>query len=911
MRRKNSRLLSFVLVVLLIVTGVLIFDVSAASTSKPRLDDGSLAFVENFGQFDARARYQVLGGSATLWLTEDALWITQMRSEKLVALKLSFPGANRNARLEPFGRQKTVYNAFYGRNPDQWYAGVPVWSGVRVVDLYPGVDLKISGKNGQLTWGLVCPSQRACGLQQVTLRVEGATARVGSDGLRLSTEVGDFTWPLLTLSGSTSPSPPIVTRKAEDVYEIAQPFSTVPSASSAQSPSSLQETPSGLLASTFIGGDDLDGAEAVTRDAEGAVYVTGFSGSTDIYWPQSPGTHEVERVIPNGAHTGPIYVVKLSADLSSRHYMTFIGNEYQSYSAGITEYGRDIAVDDAGNVYLTGQTMSLDEFPVTAGAFDRTLNAGADENCTTGQTNRPCPDAFLVKLNAAGGLAYASYLGGSYMTLPGETANIGGNDYAVAVGVDAQHHVYIFGTTNSQDFPTTDGAFDREFSYVDIGLNPDVFVVKMDPAGNGSQDLLYGTYLGSGFINSAGDMIVDDDGVVYATGGVEGRATIINGPKIDFPTTPGAYVRTSQCLAYNCKDLFFFKLNPLGQGAADLLYGTFFGGTAPDTRYWEIEEVTGLAYDSSGVVYIVGQTETDDYPVTTGAYQETYPGGATAVVVSKLDPAGNGAADLVYSSYLGGVSSDSSEAVAVDGDGHIYVVGQTNSDNFPVTEMAYDDVRNNDDAYVARLNPMGAGTDDLIYSSYFGGTSTDYGLDLTLVESDVVYLTGRTNSGSDFPITAGAFDTSFGGLYDGYVSKLTTAPPYPDLSTSTKTVTPGEAAVGELVTYTLRLINSGTLSATVAVTDTLPVTLIPQGTPVSSGGPAPILAGQTLTWTGTVTTDATVTLTYTVELTATKTLTPVIVNQAVIDDGLGNVFVSRVFVNGYRLFLPLVLRESP
>ena len=99
MRRKNSRLLSFVLVVLLIVTGVLIFDVSAASTSKPRLDDGSLAFVENFGQFDARARYQVLCGSATLWLTEDALWITKMRSEKLVALKLSFPGANRNARL--------------------------------------------------------------------------------------------------------------------------------------------------------------------------------------------------------------------------------------------------------------------------------------------------------------------------------------------------------------------------------------------------------------------------------------------------------------------------------------------------------------------------------------------------------------------------------------------------------------------------------------------------------------------------------------------------------------------------------------------------------------------------------------------------------------------------------------------
>ena len=184
----------------------------------------------------------------------------------------------------------------------------------------------------------------------------------------------------------------------------------------------------------------------------------------------------------------------------------------------------------------------------------------------------------------------------------------------------------------------------------------------------------------------------------------------------------------------------------------------------------------------------------------------------------------------------------------------------------------------------------------------------DKGTALVLDEDDRVYVVGETIS-SNFPTTSHALYKNYiGGNQDIILFRLLT-PPAPDLSTSTKTVAPNAAVVGEVVTYTVRLINSGALSATVAVTDTLPATLIPRGAPAASSGPAPVIAGQTLTWAGVVTEQTTVILTYAAELTSTTTLTPTMVNTAQIDDGVGNVYLRRAFVNGMRIYLPLVLRN--
>ena len=182
------------LVVLLIVLGTLGGASAPARALRPVEagdDNGSLLFVENVGQFHPDARFQVRGAGATLWLAEDALWITlaappdegQTRPTHGVHLWLSFPGANPHPRLEPFDRQDVALNYYRGNDPAQWHTRVPAWGGVRYVDLYPGVDLRYEGRTGALKYTFtVAPGADPT---QIRLAYEGA------DGLRVD-ERGDL-----------------------------------------------------------------------------------------------------------------------------------------------------------------------------------------------------------------------------------------------------------------------------------------------------------------------------------------------------------------------------------------------------------------------------------------------------------------------------------------------------------------------------------------------------------------------------------------------------------------------------------------------------------------------------------------------------------------------------------------------
>jgi uncharacterized repeat protein (TIGR01451 family) len=355
------------------------------------------------------------------------------------------------------------------------------------------------------------------------------------------------------------------------------------------------------------------------------------------------------------------------------------------------------------------------------------------------------------------------------------------------------------------------------------------------------------------------------------------------------------------------------KLNPSGNGSADLVYSTFLGGLDAT------QQGEGIVVDAAERIYVSGYTDSPNFPTTNGALDTTCGiddncDSRTDFFVTKLNPAGNSSADLLYSTFLGGNYWEGSlwgtSDLALGSSGDIYVSGNTSSDaGFPITDDAYDASGDNawGDVFVVRLRPQGQGAADLVYGTYVGGSYIDGGeTGIALDEEDRVYVVGETAS-SDFPTTARALYKNHTGARDTFVFRLL-APPRPELSTSTKTVAPEAATVGEIVTYTVRLANSGEISTTVAVTDTLPATLIPQGTPTSSSGPAPVLAGQTLTWAGSVLVDTPVILTYTAELTSTTTLTPTVVNAVQIDENIGNVYVRRAFVNGHKLFLPLVLR---
>jgi uncharacterized repeat protein (TIGR01451 family) len=385
-----------------------------------------------------------------------------------------------------------------------------------------------------------------------------------------------------------------------------------------------------------------------------------------------------------------------------------------------------------------------------------------------------------------------------------------------------------------------------------------------------------------------------------------------------FPTTPGAY---SVGIDRGWKDeAIIFKMDPAGNGSADLLYSTFLG-----TQDSDVGE--GIAIDTANQVYVVGTTASPDFPTTAGAFDTSCGTDGNCndrndLFVSKLNLGGNGSADLLYSTFLGGNYFENfvgKSDIELGSNGDVYVSGDTGSDEgFPITPDAYDTSpdSNNLDVFVTRLRLNGQGADDLVYGTYVGNFSREFVAAMALDEDDRVYVAGNARPGYgdppvDFPTTPRAFSQYFNGHQDAFVFRLLAPPPTPDLSASVKSASTNSAAIGQVITFTVQLINSGALEAAVAFTDTLPSALLLQGNPTASSGNAPGVQGQTITWSGTVTEAASVDIRYAARLTSTNgTATAVfpVVNEALISDGMGNVYTRRAFVNAYRVFIPLVLK---
>jgi hypothetical protein len=390
------------------------------------------------------------------------------------------------------------------------------------------------------------------------------------------------------------------------------------------------------------------------------------------------------------------------------------GPDYSTYLGGTSnDFGIEIAVDAAGNAYVTGQTISAD-FPRSAGALDASHGGMAD--------------AFVAKLNASGSdLVYSTYLGGS-------AAEAG-----LSIAVDDDGSAYVSGGTGSADFPTTAGAFDTSHNG-----NEDVWVAKLNADGS---VLIYSTFLGGSAI--AGDfgaaIAIDDAGSAYVSGGSGSP---------DFPTTAGAF-DTSHKGQVNELDSFVAKLN--AQGSA-LVFSTFLGGKCNDA-------ITGVAVDKGGHVYVTGSTVSADFPTTAKAYDKRYSGGEDGFV-AKLNAQGS---KLVYSTYVGGNAFDKAQGIAIDKSGQAYVTGWTTSPDFPTTRGAFaKSHRGDEDAFVAKLNAKGSG---LVYSTYLGGASKDRGNGIAVDAKGSAYVTGSTAS-TDFPTTRRALAKRYNGGQDGFVTKL-------------------------------------------------------------------------------------------------------------------------------------------
>jgi hypothetical protein len=661
-----------------------------------------LSFVENQGQVDGGVRYYVQGQGFGFYFTRDKVVLSFTKGRRGTALHLTPLGASPKARLVATRPGSGRVNYLVG---SEHHTNLATYHELAYRDLWPGIDMVFRGQGGRLKYEF----QVAPGADPSRIRL----AYRGAGGLSLG-RGGELLikTPLGTLRDSRPRSYQRIRGERGAIkssYALRRGGSTYGFALGASyDPRRRLVIDPSLVYSTLLGGDLEDTGGAVAVDASGSAYVTGVTATSDF--PTTPGAFD--RTFGGGvALVVDAFVAKLNAAGSALVYSTFLGgNDF--------DISTSIAVDAGGSAYVTGFTASSD-FPTTAGAFDR-----AQEGDT---------DAFVTKLNGAGSaLAYSTFLGGrdfedsasiavdpggnAYVTGASASADfpttagafdrslgdgavfvtklnpagsalgystfLGGNtrDGSGSIEVDAVGSAYVTGLTDSGDFPTTPGAFDRT-----LGGDTDVFITKLNAAGSA---LGYSTFLGGSSSSEVGRGIaVDAVGNAYVTGESDSP---------DFPTTPGAFDRTPGSNVPFSTDAYVTKLNPAGSA---LGYSTLLGGSDTDGAL-------DIGIDQSGRTYVTGATQSPDFPATPGAFDRTLGGGLDAFV-TKLNTAGSA---LAYSTYLGGSLSESSAGdvgtgIAIDATGSAYVTGSTASSDFPTTPGVFDRVHAGQfEAFITKFN---------------------------------------------------------------------------------------------------------------------------------------------------------------------------------------------------------------
>jgi hypothetical protein len=692
--RTRRAIIAFVACVSLAVTAT-----PARATDQPRPPAARVVpqfapalFVENRGQFDARARFQLTVPEGTWWLADEALWFVT-HGDRRVALRVTFSDMDPAAQLAALDLQAARMNYFTGRDPSQWHTDVPTFAAVRWEHVHPGTDVILStGSHGlRMRVERGAPS----GLR---LHVEGA-AMLGVDAagrLIAITPAGRIELPGLYTEGQALQ--PYV--QGERVT-----FTSAPTAGALP-----PLTPGALLYSTYLGGSAYDGATSITVDALGNAYVTGSTQSANF-----PTAGALYGTLQGGADA---FVSKFNAS-GALVYSTYLGGSNAENSQRSAHAG--IAVDATGSAYVTGGTSSAD-FPVV----------NAIQNVHGPTTN---PDVFVTKLNPAGNaLVYSTFLGDS-------SADVGRG-----IAVDSTGSAYVVGEAGG-GFPVV-----NPIQVFPSGTH--AFVAKINAAGTA---LTYSTYLG-GF-NGAGDyalgVAVDFTGAAYVTGHT--TAT-------DFPTV-GAIQGALGGGSY--PDAFVTKVNPTGSA---WVYSTYLGGSLTDEGY-------AIAVDAANNAFVTGETQsTADFPIASAF--RLYGGGRSDAFVTKLNAAGSA---FVYSTYLGGnddenYSTNEVGGIAAGSNGDAFVTGYTCSADFPLLGSLLPYITPRCFAFVSRFAPTGR---PLLFSSLLGTTNSGGDSSATAIAlggDGSVYLAGNT-SAPDF-LTLNPSQPAYGGLGDAFVARLTAPPQF-------------------------------------------------------------------------------------------------------------------------------------
>ena len=373
-----------------------------------------------------------------------------------------------------------------------------------------------------------------------------------------------------------------------------------------------------------------------------------------------------------------------------------------------------VAVDKFGNVLTGGWTWMVMDFPTTTGAVQPWPGGGGR-------------DGWATKVKADGkSLIFSTYVGGS------------NEDFLYGVNLDDDSNVYLTGYTLSTNFPVTSGAYCTTHSG-----NQDAFLQKLNH--NGTK-YIYSTYLGG----------PEDDEGGFVAPNATGCAVVVGTGSKDFPTTNGSLNTTYQ----GNKDGFVTKLNANGTA---LVFSTYIGGSK-----WDWCESVDI--HRTGSIFVIGTTYSSDFPTTTGALDTTLSGERDAFLI-KLNESGD---KLLFSTYLGGKEHENGCDVHADYNATVFVCIDTGSNDLTTTMDAIDTTFNGGlyDVYIARINKTG---EKLEYGTYVGGSASDTTLGIQRGTNFTTVMGGT--SSNDFPTTKGAYDTTFNGGFDGFITRLRMGPP--------------------------------------------------------------------------------------------------------------------------------------
>ena len=723
-------------------SSVLVFLGAAAIAAPINIPKSSIGFEPNLGQAEAGSEFVAQGMGYRLALTRTESHMLLRNDRGVANLSWRLLDASALTKWESLDQLPSRSNYFRGQNPSAWVTNVPTFARVREAGVYPGIDLVYYGDQRQLEYDFAIAPGANPGL--IRMRFGGWNSmRLDSAGnLVLETPAGQVIQhkPVVyqTVAGER--------RDIEGRFVLAGNRDVAFKIGRYDRSAPLTIDPV-LAYSTFLGGPASDQGNAIAVDKSGNVYITGVTFSTK----GGDGDVLVRKFSSSGAQvfdadlggtdndygngiqvdaTGSIYVggqtasssfpvanafqknyggskdaFVLRLDASGQHllFSTFLGD------SGDDE-GQAIALDSQGSVYITGFSTSSN-FPVSTGSFQGRNNGGYD--------------AFVAKYDSNGNQVYSTLLGG------------GSDDQGYGIAVDGSNNAYVTGYSASDSFPQVNNPFQHSRHG-----GKDAFVAELNAAGN---NLVYSTLLG-GVLDDYGYAIaVDAAGSAYITGKTG---------SFDFPTSTGTY---SKNFNGGDNDIFVAKLN---SGQAGLVYSTFVGTHGNDEGY-------AIAVDSAGVAYITGDTDSDQFPVTSGALQAKRAGNRDAIF-AELSSDGT---SLTYATFLGGAQNDSGYGIALDPSGNICVTGITSSSNFPVSSNAFQHTfggGSNPDAFVAEISASGSSgapavnTGGVVNGANFGAGSVAPGSIISIFGTNFIgSATGATNT--PLPMNLGGVTVSING----------------------------------------------------------------------------------------------------------------------------------------------------